>query len=430
MKKIIRFILVILLLISGLGITSYNASASETEVELILHKYIARDLVANEIDEYPNDGLPISEEDWQDVDVVTKATPLNGANFRVYDITDYYYASNDQGQPFVDRLSKMKRKEIENLVTSENFEEVADSPVNTVNDTEFGRGTGRITLDRKRGQLDCVYLIVETAVDHDIGFNVDIESKAIPIAVVLPITDPRDNTTVLDQIHIYPKNVGYVRDPYFFKLGKTEGSEELTPLQGVPFALYQLIDGQKHYLRQSAVIDLKNEWVVSEDPLNDPNVTKFVSDADGVVTTNERYLPSGTYYFEELEAAEGYSFTAAEQQIEVVIPESWEDENGDHLYVTVNGYPMEELASGRVPESAYDRQEPRVYNFKEKSPPPTTPGGRLPTTGEAKTLTSPKRSGTLPTTGEAKTFAFLLGVLIVTVAWYLRKKVKVARSAK
>lgn len=415
MKKIIRFISVILLLLGGIGIGGYSSVAAElgeNEVELILHKYIARDIYANEIDEYQNDGLPIDEDTWQDVDVVTKATPMNGANFRVYDITDYYNAASDKGQPFVDRLSKMKRVEIENLVTSENFQEVAESPVNTVTDTEFGRGIGRITLDRKRDQQDCVYLVVESAVDQDVGFNVDIESKAIPITVVLPIMDPRDNSTELDQIHIYPKNVGYVRDPYFFKLGKTEGIDELTPLEGVPFALYQEFEGTKLYLQQSEVIDLKNKWVASEDPLNDPNVTKFVSDADGVVTTNERYLPSGTYYFEELKAAEGYEITAAEQHIEVVVPPSWEDEDGNHLYVTVNGYQMEELASGKVPQVAYERQEPRVYNLRRDPTTPTTPPTQ-----------KPKPGGKLPTTGEAKTFVFLLGVLIVVVALYLRKRI-------
>lgn len=407
MKKMIRFAFVILLLLSGISIGGYNAAAElgENKLELILHKYIARDLIDFDIGEYQNDGLPISDEHWQNIDVVTKATPLNGATFHIYDMTDYYYASEDMGQAFVNRISKMNRTEIEELIAKENLQEVSGSPIDTADDPEFGRGIGRITLDRKRGDLDCVYLVAETTLDEEIGLNVDIEEEAIPIAVVLPILDPRDTSTELDQIHIYPKNIGYVRDPYFFKLGRTEDSEELTPLEGVSFALYRIVDGTKHYLKQNELTDLKNEWHTSSDPLNDPNVTKFVSDADGVVTTNERYLPSGTYYFEELATIDGYEITAADQQIEVVIPESWLDENGNHLHVTVNGYPLEELPSGKIPPGAYDRQEPRVYNWKREKP-----------------TSTPNPGGKLPTTGEAKTFIFLLGVLIVMVALYLRKK--------
>ncbi|MHC5249773.1 pilin N-terminal domain-containing protein [Enterococcus sp. LJL90] len=413
MKKILRFLLVLLLSLTVLGVKEAAAQTTTNydQVELILHKYIARDIVSDEIADYQNDGLPISEEDWETVDVVTKATPLNGANFLVYDLTDYYYRDVDSGADFVEKISGFNHNQIQELVETENLQQVTGSPVTTVNDDEYGRGTGRIFLPRKSGDLDCVYLVVETKVDASVGFNVDIEARAIPIAVVLPIMDPRDPLTELQEIHIYPKNVGYVRDPYFFKLGRTAGSDVLTPLEGVTFALYQLVDGNKLYLQQSEVHDLHNQWIASSNPLTDSEVTKFISDEDGVVTTNERYLPSGTYYFEELATAAGYEITPADKEIEVVIPESWQDEEGNPLFVTVNGYSMDELASGKVPESAYQKQEPRVYNEKTVTS-PTDDGGKLPDTGAAKSLVS------------------ILGIILLGVAWFLKKRTTGIRDSK
>ncbi|WP_265459123.1 pilin N-terminal domain-containing protein [Enterococcus sp. HY326] len=413
MKKILRFLSVLLLSLTILGAKEAIAQATTNydQVELILHKYIARDIVSDEISDYQNDGLPIGEEDWESVDVVTKATPLNGANFLIYNLTDYYYQDADSGADFVEKISGLNQNQVQALIETENLQQVIGSPVTTVTDDEYGRGTGRIFLSKKSGDLDCVYLVVETKVDASVGFNVDIDARAIPIAVILPIMDPRDPLTELQEIHIYPKNVGYIRDPYFFKLGRTAGSDVLTPLEGVTFALYQLVDGNKLYLQQSQVSDLHNQWLASSDPLTDSEVTKFISDEDGVVSTNERYLPSGTYYFEELTTAAGYEITAADKEIEVVIPESWQDEEGNPLYVTVNGYSMDELASGKVPDSAYQKLEPRVYNEKTVIP-PTEDGGKLPDTGAVKSLMS------------------IFGIMLLGVACFLKKRPTGIRDSK
>ena len=110
--------------------------------------------------------------------------------------------------------------------------------------------------------------------------------------------------------------------------------------------------------------DLKNQWIkpADNDPLNDKNVSKFISDKEGLVTTGQRFLPSGTYYFEELKGVKGYEMDEASKRIEVIIPEFWVDAKGQPQYVVVNGQEMAELESGKVPVSAYESATPRVYN--------------------------------------------------------------------
>ncbi len=74
----------------------------------------------------------------------------------------------------------------------------------------------------------------------------------------------------------------------------------------------------KYYLDMAPANDLKNQWIkpADNDPLNDKNVSKFISDKEGLVTTGQRFLPSGTYYFEELKGVEGYEMDEASKRIE------------------------------------------------------------------------------------------------------------------
>ena len=175
-------------------------------------------------------------------------------------------------------------------------------------------------------------MIFEESIDPEVGLDVDIDQTAIPIAAILPIYHPTESTEELQEIHIYPKNVGYLRDPYFFKYGRQRGTTEKgKPLEGAVFALYQMIEG-KYYLDMAPANDLKNQWIkpADNDPLNDKNVSKFISDKEGLVTTGQRFLPSGTYYFEELKGVEGYEMDEASKRIEVIIPEFWVDAKANH----------------------------------------------------------------------------------------------------
>lgn len=397
-----------------------QAEAQTEDVELIVHKRMVRDINYQDIEKFSNNGLVAPE----DADVITKSVPLNGAHFKIYDMTEYYASQRLSPEAFMTSIATMSRSQIGQLIEAENLSEVAN-PIETGKDAELGDGVARVTVPRMNGERYAVYLLFETHIDPELELNVDIEKLAVPLAVILPIENPVNPEEELSQIHIYPKNVGYLRDPYFFKYGKTSKTEEGigVPLEGTEFVLYQLVNGEKLYLDISSLNDLQNVWVPSNDPLNNANITKFISDKDGLVSMNGHFLGSGTYYFEEVKGIEGYEITEEDQAIEVIVPDLWEDENGNPNYVTVNGQIMDELIEGGVPDSVYEKIEPRVYNYQASTDPekviPEQPSGQTP---EA----TPPKKPFLPVTGEAKTLISLIGLLILGIVafiWYRRKAV-------
>lgn len=420
MKKIKGLVLTLLLLLplfSAFGLAT-QANAQSEEVELIIHKRILRDVYREDFNKFQNNGMEADEK----LDVISKATSLNGANFAVYDITNYYETKKQGPEAFMEEISKLTRTEIRELIADENLQEVPGSPIKTQTDNDHGKGIARISVPRQNDGRFAVYLLFETGIDDTVEFNIDIEKMSVPLVVILPIMNPDAPAEELEHIHIYPKNIGYLRDPYFFKYGKQDSEAEGIgdPLQGVEFALYrETEDGRKLYLDLSEASDLQNTWVESTDPINDERISKFTSDADGLVTMGGRLLASGTYYFEELKSVEGYEISEENKRIEVIVPDSWEDENGNPLYVTVNGQRMLETLDGTVPDGAYETLEPRVYNYRTPEDPPITPE-----TPETPSEVPPKKP-LLPVTGEAKSFISLIGLLlvgIVTVIWYRRKK--------
>ncbi|MEN2265363.1 pilin N-terminal domain-containing protein, partial [Enterococcus lactis] len=148
----------------------------------------------------------------------------------------------------------------------------------------FGNAIAHIKPPNKNQDRDAVYLIFEESIDREVGLDVDIDQTAIPIAAILPISHPTESTEELQEIHINPKNVGYLRDPYFLKNGRQRGTTEKgKPLEGAGFALYHMIEREKYYLDMAPANDLKNQWIkpADNDPWNDKNVTKFSSDKDG-----------------------------------------------------------------------------------------------------------------------------------------------------
>lgn len=410
MKKIKGLVLTLLLLLPILSAFGFgtHAEAQSENVDLILHKRIIRDVYRDKV-EYNNTGEELSP------DVISGSSALDGAIFNVYDITDHFYEeiekmrestnTEDKRTPaerFADKYSTQKAAN--DLVKEKNLE-VFRSAVTGRDGNE--QGQAKFNVPQMKGERYAVYLIIETDVDDEVEFNVDIENFARPLVVMLPILNA--NNEALDVIHIYPKNIGYLRDPYFFKYGKeNEDSPELgVPLEGAVFVLYQKVGTRKLYLDLSSASDLQNNWIESSDPLNDPNVSKFTSDKDGLVTMNGRLLPSGNYFFEEVKGVEGYEI--ANRSIPVVVPDNW-FENGEIEFVTVNGYEMLETIDGKTPQEAYDRVEPRVYNYQTPTDPPVTPG-------------QPSKPGfKLPQTGEAKMAISLLGVLLIVLVAYIWKK--------
>ncbi len=412
-------------MVSAFGLT-IQADTQAEMIDLVLHKRIIRDINEKDVI-YHNTGLELEE----DFDIVTGPTPLNGAEFSVYDMTDFFYeeVAKQSAEEVIKEYST--RSNAQRLIQSGKIQEV--DTVMTSNEGD-ARGIARIRVPRMKNGNFAVYLIFENRVENDaIEFNIDFEKVAMPIIVTLPIMNPTNDAEELKEIHIYPKNIGYLRDPYFFKYGKEnpESTELGVPLEGAIFVLYRIIDGQKYYLDLNPASDLQNSWVTleNEDPLNDPRISRFVSDKNGLVTTGGRLLPSGEYFFEEVQTVEGYQIE--KESIPVVIPDTWEDENGNPLYVTVNGQQMEELENGDVPASAYAKVQPRVYNYRLSEKPAATPEG--PTFTQTPAEPSWPKRLFLPKTGAEKTLMSLLGALLVLIAaaiWYRRKELLKAQSKK
>ena len=75
----------------------------------------------------------------------------------------------------------------------------------------------------------------------------------------------------------------------------------------------------------------------------------------------QRFLPSGTYYFEELRVWKVDEMDEASKRIEVIIPEFWVDPK-DSRNSMVNGQEMADWNPGKSSVSAYESATPRVYN--------------------------------------------------------------------
>ena len=254
--------------------------------------------------------------------------------------------------------------------------------------------------------------------------------------VVFPVTDPISGNP-LQTIHLYPKNVGYVRDPYFFKFGvHPDGTSKR--LAGAIFAIYRIENGKKLYLDMSPVTDLRNKWVSTTDPLHDDRVNKFVSDQDGLVNTGERFLPAGEYFFEELQGVPGYEVDAKSRAIKIEIPDSWEDEDGNRRFVLIDGQPMQENFGGVVTPEMISSGYPRVYNYADKQasttgdqtagPSTTQLGNHGQDTNGTGTRTPKRQSGYLPAMSDWRNLRFvLLGSLLLLLATYFFIKNKKAR---
>lgn len=444
-KRMSKWLSLGLLLVVGfstLGSLPVEGATRATETgetaELVVHKQFLREAVtgqeAKKAISYQNDGIEIQ---WESSslqaeipDILREATPLNGAIFTVYDATAYYYRQNLKGKVFVDYLSGLTNQQATQLAEEEKMTSMAGSPIVTGNHPSYGAGVATIKLPVMSNGRAAVYLLIETEVTEEAGFENTLAQESSPLPILFPVLDPVDESIPLSVIHLYPKNIGYLRMPYFFKYGGEQGQEQLAkPLVGVQFALYRLdSQGEKLYLtRQTATGGLRNHWLSSEQPLKDEAIVKFVSNKAGLVTTAGYLLPSGTYYFEEIQTLAGYQITPDTQKIEIVIPNHGQDAAGNPQYVTINGQQMPDALDDEISEISRKAAVPRIYNFKEtKQGQPKTP--IKPTTPTApKTPITPNRQPLLPNTASSSTTSrtslprtneqkkqfFLLGCLLV-----------------
>ncbi|MDU5509039.1 pilin N-terminal domain-containing protein [Enterococcus gilvus] len=390
MKKKKLIFSALLCLLASMLLSVVQASevlaAPQDEVTIVLHKRALREADMEAFDPHQNDGNKAEDA----AAIYTKTTPLEGAIFDVYDVTQLYIESELGENDFLDRINDMSCQQAIAYLKKRQMEPIVKQHA-AAGKTD-AEGVTQFTLPSYNQQLkkDAAYVIVETGVDPTAGVTVDL-SRARPFAVVLPLKDPITHGAMAT-IHLYPKNLSYLRNPYFYKLGKKQDTTEVA-LAGAVFGLYRYNDrGEKEYLHKDPTAELKNKWLVLENPSTELDIARFVSDKEGLVEMPQHYLPAGTYYFDELQGVAGYAVSKEARAIEVIIPDTSRDDAGKLQPITVNGYRMEEDDNGTITAAAKEKKEPRVYNDQRSKLPDTldeTPDGKeklrrlLPKTGEA-----------------------------------------------
>lgn len=336
---------------------------------IVLHKRIFRD--KDYIEEF--DGTPKFQNDGEFI--VTGASNqnflelsdgLNGATFVLVDVSTYFneLLKNHSREEAEAKLQAIDRKdyageigdEIKNS-SGEVVGKIADKKVTghisaeDIGITSGEDGDGLLLFENVSkynlaNQHDAAtYMIVETDI-AEYGLNVDLTRWTTKMLVSFPIYNDDDTEFSNEYLHLYPKNLGYARDPWFVKLAQNlDGSHE--PLKDAQFALYRVNEGVKEYVYIADPTQMPNmhDWKeVAQDELGHAIYTEvissgrsvYTSDENGVVSMDSAILVPGTYYFEEIASPSNYLMTEASRAVKVEIPDTWDDP------VLVNGQAMRE----------------------------------------------------------------------------------------
>lgn len=454
--KILRSIILVLLLVPVfLSLPTVVQGEEQNEVvEVYLHKRLFRDWQWRETQpdavnqwHYDNQGTQLTDMQQTLTDELLSdpSLPLNGAIFKVYDFTPEYQKALAAGQTpvtfaqdFADRTYALEQIQALHKVPLTNPEatgstEAATSFITARTGVPDESGTPQphdgiihLQLAPTQAGLASAYLILETGLATTV--SVDLTQKAFPLMLTFPLAVETEGQA----LHLYPKNVSYLRSPYFYKVDAQLKAQ--APLTGAKFVLYRQTADKKEYLAEETTTTGENTWVtkMAASPLSDARLAVFASDQTGLVDTDSHFLPAGTYYFEEVQAPTGYQLSAASKEIPVVIPPTWD------TLVTVNGQVMAERIAGEIPLRAQESKTPQVINSKTAPPikPDTTllpitplpPTPSTPVTSPTPVTATPVslpdtkgQSPLLPRTGSTKTGFWLIGLSLIITAIALWK---------
>ncbi|MCD2256502.1 hypothetical protein FHQ08_07185 [Lactobacillus sp. CC-MHH1034] len=396
-KAVVGLIGLIGLLIPIFSSPQVMADSSATQ-DVLIHKRVYLDL-RQEIDyQFRNTGHAITDDNNS---FIQQTFGLNDATFVVFEITEKYNELEKSGMTHDDIVANfftpkvLKREDLRILAdkTQPNYEAVRKNPLyaflldkagnpkivargdtktDTFTDNDGKKytedGLVRFTLPKQvtiaGKEQNARYLLAE--IDVGLTENIDYDKIARYGVVKLPFMDEVTHQPLSGTLHLYPKNIGYARDPYFLKIGKNQATDPDSSgqlIEGAKFVLWRQLNGEKQYLDMSYESALQNQWIPENqlmgDPLSDPRVTVFTSNSNGLVTMEGRLLAAGTYYFEEVEAAEGYRIDESQKMVRVDVPRTWDEP------VMVDGQPLQEPE----PENPRpgDANVPVVVNLKNSS---------------------------------------------------------------
>ncbi|MGV3084286.1 pilin N-terminal domain-containing protein [Enterococcus dispar] len=323
---------------------SVKTTFAAEEITLHLHKRIFPDIEIK-----MSYDLDIEEEKKM---FLSQTLPQNGANFIVYDL----HQPLDGGEP-----KEIKLGDWTDATRRDVFEAAEKYKIVAKAQTAYDRSTkqdGVATVKLPRhGVKEPLYLILEVKSEPGSEINGVHEQSAAP-----KIFDPQKHKN--EEEEIYLETLNYSRHPYFFNYGKMRGSGEM-PLAGVEYVLYKLNDeAERLYLEKNELPDTWYSWTFSSNPQTDERLDRFISNEEGLVTTNKRDLPPGTYYFEEVKVVPGFEKNENISDVEVFIPTSWTDLKGNFFPATVNGEGICEMRDGKVPEIVLQRASPKIFHIQ------------------------------------------------------------------
>ncbi|MDG4498982.1 SpaH/EbpB family LPXTG-anchored major pilin [Streptococcus suis] len=182
---------------------------------------------------------------------------LPGITFKAYDVTKEYYAAYDASVA-TKTVSEAITDAVAAVQGAKGVAPLGKTAVGTQTTGEDGSAT--FSLDAKSGTRDAVYLFVEQSSDG-------VASIAENLVVSLPIYEQGTDGTVLENIHLYPKNTTK-EIPFDKEITSKKGEGKQTD-----FSIGQTI---KYQLKTTIPADIAATKLVNEKAEKLYNIFKFV----------------------------------------------------------------------------------------------------------------------------------------------------------
>ncbi|WP_462399937.1 pilin N-terminal domain-containing protein [Lacticaseibacillus pantheris] len=417
MTKLTRWLLAAIIAVVGMTVllTGAHTVSATTTTTVTIHKWLYHS--RDELPSISNNGTELDSNHA----AITNSVGLNGVRMRVYDASDYL-------RDFAGGMDRFTQVYGNGDMTAEAMAAVAKeramplvADVTTATSSTGEQGVASFPVERQRDEQPTAYFIVE---DADTAGAEDVDVTALPGLLVIP----NMYSTSTAALHIYPKNVAYQRDPYFFKIGRQANGDQ-SRLAGAKFVVRrQLADGWEYLAAQQDNLQ-QLSWVTSATPTTDAKVRQFTSGDNGLVTTGEIMFPAGVYEWVEVHAPTGYQMLT--NPVPMVVPISTYNADGSYNSVLINGQPVTETGDGNLTTAIIERGRPYVYNDAQTTITVPDTGGASGGGTAAGVATHPETStgstdrGWLPQLGRhLSILAVMVGLLMIGIALYWRRRLR------
>lgn len=259
-----------------------------------------------------------------------EGTPLAGAGFTAYDVTNVYWAAYEEA------TGNHAAKETAAVAAALKADLTGVTPVGEEGVTEADGTADFDDLDIVSGDKNAVYRFVETTMPAGV-----VASKSADVILGLPVY--AEDGELRETVHVYPKNVIEDVDLGFTKYGVDEEGE----IAALPGAKFTLKNSAGAYYKEGAFTATADTAGV------------LTSNENGVVSVDGLLLTPGDYTFTEVDSdvskaekqsgvSQGYHYTEAATVIATVT----KDMAVTYTYYNVDG------------EALVNQDSAEAYNFK------------------------------------------------------------------